>query len=591
MKSSAVATTLATATFSLLLLAPGAAARGSHTNKEVGYKIRTPKDFVEASTGLRFAGFSTLFEDPYVVDSFEAKRALPNKKGWLNALFKLQMITLYFPERSAAEVAKAREDALKGGAADGTSVAVVSSSNKLYLSFEEYAKDRITGFFFENEKRTKVAGHEATLYEMKFEKLANIPQRWMACSYKIPGGEFAVMFSCTEDAFDDYKSDFRSSFKSFRMIDKAGLNSQSLVSSTTIERDDIDESELSAEEIVERRRMQKEEAFKACLDSLPKGWRSFETDNFLVVYDCPPKYAKTVGKQAEGVIDWLEEHFAAVGSGVVQSGILRVFPSESDVVRDDEWLQNLLGNVFGGKGRVREIRFGRPDSRGWTSEFDELSRAVVRNWFAQKNDELWNRMPAWLESGLMEYVEDAEMDGSRLSFKTDEWEKDTMVEAKNAQKKYEGSSPEQAPLKPIKLLMQMPRGELYSGMGRQFATAQCSSLVRYLLEGPGARNKKTKMILPHYVGHLYDLVEEVEARLKKEKEAEKADKGAEAEMSEEERLKAEDEEYKKRREQAYTMVADEILAKAFERTFRDWSDSDWSTLDSSWNKFAEGRTR
>src|SRR5690606_31008745 len=105
------------------------------------------------------------------------------------------------------------------------------------------------------------------------------------------------------------------------------------------------------------------------------------------------------------------------------------------------------------------------------------------------------------------------------------------------------------------------------------------------------KSTKTSVILPHYLGHLLELVDEVEKRIEKEKKEAEAREKAAAGMSDEERLAAEDEAYKKKREQAYDQVAKELLDKAFQRTFADWDDSDWSALDASWMKYAEGRIK
>ena len=575
----------------LLLLAPGVEGRGNHVNTDLGYKIKTPKDFLRQEGGINL-GRATLFAlDPYIADQFESSSPLP-PKSWLQFPYKLQMVTFFFPKRSAAEIAKAREqelERLKDKEGGGSVTTVLGlGGDKLYQGFEEYAMERIRGFFFEKERTAKVAGFDAVLYEMKFEKLANVPQRWMACTYQIPGGEFAVMFSCTEGDFDKYKSTFNSSFKSFKLLDPAGLNVQPFGgASLTIDRDNVDEEQLSADELLARRETQKQQAYEQCLEELPKGWRHFESEHFLVAYECTPKYAKQVAQHAEAVIAWLGDRFGHIGSGIIQGSIIRVFNEEPDSILDIALLRSFLGD----RGMVREIRFGQPKSRGWTAEFQRLTRSTMNNWFSQKNPELWTRMPYWLRSGLDEYMDDADLKGSRLVFGADEWEKDSWTDAKLAEKAYDGGDPEQAPIKPLKVLVSLTASELTGGGNWRYTDAQCSSLVRYLVEGPGSKQKKTRSLLAHYVGHLSDLVEEVEARIKNEDKDRLARESASSGLSDEDRLKAEDEEYRKRREQAYDSVAKELLEKAFARTFKDWDDGDWAVFDSSWRKYADGKTK
>lgn len=565
----------------LAVVVGGRSEADTHVNSTVGYSIRPPRDFEVLAKGEAF-GSSFSLSDTYLVDRFRCSKecyiSLPEGGS---TTFNREMWAMYFPTRSALEIAKAREerDKVKDGKA------TVSLSDEIYLSFEEWAKAKVSGFYFDGQKDGKVGSLPATFYEMKFEKLLFVPQRWFACAIRVPGGEFAVMFSLPESQFDKFKSECASACKSFKMEKETGLNAPGFDRSIELDLndDDVDESKLSPTDLLARRKVQREEAFKKCLDTLPKGWRSFETDNYLIVYACDPKYAKLVSKQAEGVRKWLGETFPSVGDGFVQASIIKVYEN-ADAMPDGYFF------VFGaGKGQVGEISFGQPTSRGYTAEFSSLNLNVLSNWLSQKNPELWSRMPDWLEVGMREYIEDAELKGSKIVFGMDEWEKDRMNEARLAHSRYEGADAG-APFKPLRMLFTGSSDELFSGQNGNATRVQCASVVRYFIEGPGAKNAKTSRIIEQYIGHLYDLVEEVE---KKVEESRKAGRSAESSKSksEEERLKAEDEDYKKRRAEAYDKVAKDLLQQAFDRTFAGWDDRDWKALDASWKNYADGRTK
>lgn len=562
---------------------PPTALAGNHKNAEVGYQIRSPRGFELKNESADFGGGIVLFNDPYIIDKFECEKRLPvTTPDGFSVDFTRRMITLYFPERSAAEIARAREEAKKKS--DGEKATLtLGGGGAIYLSFEEYAKDRIQGFFFEEEEAVEIGGFPCRLYQMKFEKLTWVPERWLACSYRVPGGEFAVLFNLPESHFDKLEGEANSSFKSFKMLDSTGLKAPAFEKEQTIDLGDtVDESGMSPSEILARRKEQKEEAFAKCLAELPSGWRSMETDHFLVVYECSPKYAKQVGKQAEAVRDWLEGAFPGIGDGYTQASIIKVYKDEDSM--PSGWIVTSSGD----KGRVQDIWFGEPESKGYTNEFDSLNLRVMSIWFSQKNSELWNRMPTWLETGLREYIEDGELKGSRLAFGMDEWEKSSINDARLAQDRYEGAEGVGSPLKPIKLLMSRPSDELFSGTGGQYGRAQCASLVRYLIEGPGARNAKTKSILTDYLANLYTIVDEVERELEAKRKQDREGRKSTAGMSDAERLAAEDEEYRKRRESAYGSVAKTLLEEAFQRTFSGWDERDWQALDSSWRKYADG---
>jgi hypothetical protein len=566
-----------------IVLAAGSAWAGSHVNEKVGYRLKLPEDFehVPEEEPSGEPGEFFIPSDPNRIDSFKCTKTLSTNEGWQ---FRRFVMTYYFPEITAADIAKRREEEQKKAGEEGATFTIDGlGGDRIYLTFKEYAEANIRGFFFSAEKPAKVAGHDATLYEMTFEKLSNLPQRWMACSYKVPGGEFAIVATCTEQHFKKCKPDMTSLFNGFKMLDAEGLRAKDHGSVTfkAPTGDDVDEDELSPEEILARRKQQREEAFEKCRAGLEKGWRHMETDNFLVVYECDPKYAKDVGRQAEGVRAWLEETFPGIGEGFVQAAIIRVYESEDRIPAS----RGGWSFSFNSKGHVQEIRFGRSaDRSGFVSEFDSLNEDVMAAWFRQKNSELWNRMPEWLTMGLYEYIEDADLKGAKLVFSPDEWEKDQMTEALRLSEDFKGDAAG-APLKPLRTLLAMSEGDLYAQWS--YSRVQCASVIRYFIEGPGRNNAKTRTLLGDYIKNLYAQVEEVEKRIEEQEKAEREGKKKKEGLSEEEALAAEDEEYKKKRENAYGAVAKELLDKAFQTTFADWSDQDWAALENSWRNHVE----
>lgn len=554
-----------------------ALARATHTNEDVGYRISLPKDFEHDKANLSAA-------DPFIADNFKCSKALSSKSGWT---FSRHMRTYYFPHQSAEDIArKKKEDQadLEKKVKEGGAITFSGFGGQTYQSFQEYAKDRISGFYFDGEKNAKVAGFEATIYEMQFEKLTNITQRWMACAYQIPGGEFAVVFSCTEQHMKKLKSEFTKTFNSFKMLDKGGLKGHDTDRSITVDLGGrVDESDLTPQELAEHREKTKDEAFQECKDELEKGWKTLETKNFLIAYECPPKYAKQIGTQSEAVVNWLEKNFGSIGSTDIQSMIIRVYESAQKIPPNQNF-------VFYSKSSVREITFGKPEDDGRTAEFRTLNKGVIQNWFSQKNDDLWRRLPRWLSWGLQYYVDSAKAKGSRLAFGVAPWETERLAEALAAQDKYEGS-PSGAPFKSARALLTTPAGEIWDGPNNWYANAQCTGLVRYLMEGPGSKSKKTKTVVPDYVGNLLGLVNKIEEELEKDRKEARENRKDESEMTDEERLKAEDEAYEKRRSQAYDKVADQITQDAFNLTFSDWNDKDWKVLDSKFEAFAKKQVK
>lgn len=578
---------LATSLGCLGLLAGGEArAEGTFVNKEIGYSIRVPKGFEEKKGGMSFGGGWSFGSDYYILDAFESKVPLHLKDGFL---WRRQMVTFYFPARTAADIAKLKEEREKHATGDDK-LKLMLPLDRVYQGFEEYAKANIPGFYFDDVKTGKYAGFDCSINELVFEKLTSVPQRWLACSYKVPGGEFAVMFSNTEEHFKKLKGDEIATFGTFKIVNEAGLvapdpNGRSNV---TIEKgpdDDVDLDAMSPEQRLAYYAKVRADAFKKCNDELKPGWRTLETDDFLIAYDTDPKYAALVGRQCEAVLKWLRASFGSIGDGIEQAMIVRV--AKDEPTGNGGWTITVVSSRGGFKARVQTIEFVKPTSKGFVNEFGTLNEEIMNCWLGQVNEGFSKRMPGWLSIGLHEVVDDAVLKGQNLEFVMDQWEKEKLQAATQAQAKYEGD-PIAAPLRPVRTVIQSVTREIFEGPGAQYARAQCGSLVRYLVLGPGKRGAKTGVILQHYMGHLADEVAVIEKQLAAERKTVANGTAGDASLSDEDRLRKEDEAYKKKRDQAYEKVAKNLLKTAYDKTFADWDDKDWKAFDQSWGQFAAG---
>ena len=172
---------------SILALASGAivgalaasARCDTFTNKEIGYSIFLPKGFKKsAKSGFFDFAFS---QDYYALDILTCDEELYMKDGFSG--YHRKAVTYFFPTRTAADIAKLREERAKKDEKDKKEIDVWFSLDRVYQSFDEYAKDKITGFYFSDEKPGKYAGYDCVVREMLFEKLQQVPQRWIECSY------------------------------------------------------------------------------------------------------------------------------------------------------------------------------------------------------------------------------------------------------------------------------------------------------------------------------------------------------------------------------------------------------------------------
>ena len=81
-------------------------------------------------------------------------------------------------------------------------------------------------------------------------------------------------------------------------------------------------------------------------------------------------------------------------------------------------------------------------------------------------------------------------------------------------------------------------------------------------------------------------IEVVEKKVKEEQDRQNRLRQDMQNMSEEDRLKAEDEEYRRRRKTAVDAIMKEMLQKIFAATFGKIEDRAWGQIQKRWEKFA-----
>jgi hypothetical protein len=218
----------------------------------------------------------------------------------------------------------------------------------------------------------------------------------------------------------------------------------------------------------------------------------------------------------------------------------------------------------------------------------QVTAEIVDKWFSYRNEDLWDRMPAWMSDGITRFLASADMRGRRLRFQPDVDEKTALNQAFVMDRNLEKKGQPAQNIQPLEKLVRMTRREQWQGAGwsGRFFPYQCGSFVRFLFTGPGARMKQTKGIIQTYVEELTRELEEVQKRIEAERKERAKRRKAMAGMSEEERLKAEDEEYRRRRKEALDSQQKRMLENVYEKTFGRLSDREWQYVQKYWEKFA-----
>ena len=563
-----------------LALAPPGAAK-VHVDKKVGYKISIPKDYKETPP-------TRYLITRYCVAAFKHKKGIPTGEG---GYYPLYMFCYFFPANQEKTVTSPSFREKDKTGTDGTQDLknlIRRFFHVPYKNFDEMAKDQIRGFYFGKEEKKKIDGWNVVIKEMRFEKSAAIKGLWLVAIYDVPGGQFAVLMTGPEKKFRKMKSIMLRTFRSFKVLDKKkGLILKDVkppVETVTEGALTQDERKLPVDKRNQVILAKAEKVLEKKIQNLPRGWTHLRTPHYLILSHVDPRTTKKMANLAEAIHAWLDKEFGDLSLNVVPPGVIRIYENEKDLGDKGE------GWIVYRPGAILEIVILKSYEGGDRKQAQwRVTGEIIDKWFTYKNEDLWKRMPAWMTDGIVQYLSSAQLKGRRLVFKPDPDETTTLREAFNRDKQAQRKGEAANNIKPLKELVKMTERQTRQGgsyLARYFFFIQSGSFVRFLLDGPGKRMKKTKGILKRYIQALLKEIVEIEKKIKAEQEAKRQREAQAKGMSEEERLKAEDEEYQRRRKMAVDAREKEMLNKVFKMTFGTLTDRDWNMIQKKWEKFA-----
>jgi hypothetical protein len=514
------------------VLSPRASAQ-IYKDTQYGFKITPPKDWPRET---RDSGSS------WILAKFISKKTdhYTTKEGW-TLRFKPEMTVVAFPHDSRREVKVNEEE-------DGESEKeIVISLHNPFRDYKDFLKRTYHGggYYFDKEEETEVKGIPVTCYEAKVEKLTySGPRRIIAWVYGLEDLDIAVQFEVLEESYAKFRGNILRSLKSFRAIERSG---EPIKKSGVEIISRVNWDALPPGERAEQRMKRETEAHEKALADLPKGWRHSKVGRILVLDNYNPGKAKKIAQQCNAIMKWLDKNLDFVGPDeYVRAPILKVFKAE------DHYSTTLR---MGGFHDSIVIEYEHnPD---WFRElnFEQVNRRVMELWFYDRDQALYWAMPRWLKIGLTDLISNARAKGARLEFEKDWWDKSRL---KQALDKGQLSTPKE--------LMLMGREKFYSGRWKR---DEASCLVRYLLVGPGSKNKKTKDLIWQYMEHLA----RVTAEIKEEEKILDKDKPTTEE---------EEEEHFKRNQNKWEKREKRVLDETFKRTFSGWDEKDWKAVTAAY---------
>jgi hypothetical protein len=548
-----------------------------HKNEAWGFKVRAPAkwnivhmDSNEQWIALKAIGPRDLYGD--------------RGEGWGE---RPEMWVIAFPHERQRQRGAKREKI-----DDTTTLITVQNPYKDYRDFVKREKrlalgESEVGFFFSVEDQTEHADMHVDLFEVKAEKMVEVPKHLTAWVYHTEDVDYAVQFKILEHHYEDYQSTFLTCLKSFRLIPRT----QPMPGSSSTGKKIIDiesEKDLTPEERKKRRVERVEKYLRDEIANLPRDWTHKDSKHFCVISHADDKFTRRVSEHAENVREYLKETFPDLGDDYVPRGIIRIFQdnAEENAFRQgtrDMWLDDVDQILIAG-------------DKNWSLrwEYERVGREVTRQWLYYKNKNLYENLPWWLREGLLEHMEKARPSKRKgLVFAPDAHDVQQLVRLVKGEKA--------VPLKDVFLGKQGTGGikiddiEGLDPFNFISPSTQASSVFHWLLTKGNRR--PVKGALQTYMSTLVHVIAEEDAKFEAE-EAERHRKRMQeaarrAEENGGERLEEEDEgdddwkeawkEYAARLKEK----ADAIAERAFGAAFGHLSEKDWAKLDKKWQAYAE----
>jgi hypothetical protein len=524
-------------------------AQGMCVDKGNGFQFQPPKDWTQVPIQV---------EEKWIATKYLSDRKFDDKESGFSHSPLMRVIIF---EKAATNPGGGETGS--GGAEDkpvevqpGDEI----SLTRPYTDYKDYLKRnfRDGGFYISAEKDTKFGETPVKMLEVKIEKLVRTGKKRIYCwIFTAEWGDLAIECEILEQFVDKLQPTVINAFKTFKLIARDPNAKKEAVGGGGAKIKIVDPNETP--EMQKKRRVEMEEKmFKKAIADLPKEWTTKRTPHFLILNHAGVKYQDKVIAHAEAIRNWLDKEFGDIGPGYVQGCIIRICKD-----RDEERAFS-SGSGDAWSSDSRELVTSESKDGLNPYEFQYLGRGLMSMFFHDKNDDLYNALPAWLETGLRQYIGTAVVKANQLQFEPDDSEKTRMREGWQKSK-----------FKPVRDLVTVTTKE-FMGEEGQYVICQCSSLVRYLM-GPGRGNKKHASMIKGYLKNLLEVMKENE---KAARAAVKAEGGAKTEEEEEE-------EFKKRRKQDWSAKEKEFLNAVMKAVFGDWTDADWNILHASWEKFAK----
>ncbi len=522
-------------------------ANGHHEDPRVGYRIRVPDKWTMVPVDI---------DEKWIVGKYLCNRDYNSKLD--GRPYKPELRVVHF----SADKAKVQEKTETHG--DTTYISKNTTFRNYKDWFGEYIKTTGLGFFIESETTEDLGGIPVTKLEIMTNQTGEKVYKYFTWIYerKEDGSTVAVEFSQLHDWVKNVQPEFERSLKSFRFIDVVAGNG---AADTELENPMWTRFRSKWREMPKLERWKVRQSMETkrrelILKSIPEGWTTQDSRSkrFVALTHADKKYTTLVLEMAEATWEWLDKRFADVSDEYVMAGVIRICQNADEA-------QSYQGKSADGASFSADNReivdYKDRDAGSSGGGQRNLVSGLTNGYFYDKDTYAYSYTPNWLVSGLSSYLASADLEGRKLNFKTDTWERVLLREAER-----ENS------LRTFNELISTAADDWPKERAAYWRyQAQLSALIRFLESREAERIKPLKGFVPNYVRASIKAGEEwVKTRPSR----------TQAGTEEEEEARAKDRSKEGREQRKF--VIDAVNKEA-----ADFSQKDWAMIEAVWKKWLQ----
>lgn len=515
---------------------------GVHEDPVVGFKLKVPDKWTFVPVDI---------DERWMVGKYLCNRDYVAKTAYV--MIKPEMRIIHFtPEKAKIQ----EKTETRGNTTYSSKTATFRNYNEWFKEFMKGGR----GFHIESQKEEKVGDIPVTKLEILTDQGADGALKYLCWIYqRQDGSTLAIDFVQLADYYKNVESDFEKTLRSVRFFEPTVTASAG--------GDDL-ENPMWTHDRSKWRELPKTERWKIrqsmdtkrrdkILAHVPDGWitQDSRSKRFVALSHADRKYTTLVLDTADAAWDWLDARFGDLSDEYVMAGTIRIC-KDFDEARS-YGAKSASGDSYSSDDR--EIldwkdRDSGSAGGGQRGLFISLLRSYLRD-----KDSNAGYAPLWIIVGLAEYLTSGELQGRKLVFKSDTYEKVFIREAER-----EGA------LRTFNEIIttvsdDWPRDTMPYWRYR----AQVASLVRFLESREASRMKFLDKFIPRYAA----------AVIKAGEQWEKDHPGtAQAKTEEEEAERAKGQSKAGREQEKFVIdsVAKEVA---------NFSQKEWQQLEATWKKW------